>query len=102
MDNSFDWIDEASASLLKTIAEVEKQERFFAQLPEPSVAQIWQESLNQLEGNLSRWQHLLGDAGEQVRLATDELSGLDRDLRQAVSAFAAARKYLQGETASIN
>ena len=96
MGTSTELLDEAGAAVSLALAEVERQERLFAQLPEPSVAGIWQDSLDQLEGNLSRWQHLLGDAGEHVRQATDELNALDRELRKTVSAFAAARKYLQG------
>ncbi|WP_020468347.1 hypothetical protein [Zavarzinella formosa] len=96
MSTSVELLDEAGTAVAFALSEVERQERLFAQLPEPSVARIWQESLDQLEGNLSRWQHLLGGAGEQVRQATEELNELDRELRKTISSFAAARKYLQG------
>ena len=96
MSTSVELLDEAGSAVTFALAEVERQERLFAQLPEPSVAGIWQDSLDQLETHLSRWQHLLGGAGEQVRQATEELNLLDRELRKTVSAFAAARKYLQG------
>lgn len=96
MGTSTELLDEAGAAVAVFLAEVERQERLFAQHPEPSVAGIWQDSLNQLEGNLTNWQRLLGDAGEHVRQATDELNDLDRELRKTVSAFATARKHLQG------
>ena len=95
MSTTMELLDEADLAVRAALADAEQQERSFSQLPEPSVARIWQDSLDQLEGNLTRWQHLLGDVGEQVRQATDDLNELEGELKQAVSAFAAARKFLQ-------
>lgn len=96
MSTTIELLDEADAAVLVALTAAERHEQGFADLPEPSVVRIWQDSLDQLEGNLSRWQNLLGDVGEQVRQATDDLNELEGELKQTVSAFAAARKFLQG------
>lgn len=88
-------LDDADAAVKIALVEAERHERAFADLPDTSVVKVWQESLNQLEGNLSRWQLLLGDVGEQVRQASEELNALENELKHTVSAFAAARKFLQ-------
>ncbi len=55
----------------------------------------WDATFGRLEGNLTEWQSLLGDMADRARLAQDELNALDVDLNQSLTAFAAARKYLQ-------
>lgn len=96
MASSAQLLDEASKSVLHALIEVERQERFFGQLPEPNISRIWQESLDALEINLNRWQEGLTDVSEHVRQATDDLNDLDRELKKTMATFVAARKYLQG------
>ena len=56
----------------------------------------WHAVVDRLEGNLSGWQTILGDMADRVRVAHEDLAGLDADLNRALASFTAARKFLQG------
>ena len=57
----------------------------------------WTESLGQLDVTVAGWQAILDAMGDRVRSTQEDLDILEGDLNASLSAFAAARKYLQSD-----
>jgi uncharacterized protein YukE len=98
---SAEFLDSVSASVRDALSALDRHEASLMEGPGArNGEQTYAGALGRLEENLSGWQTILGDMADRVRTTQDELAGLDADLKKSLDAFAAARKYLQGEAAS--
>jgi hypothetical protein len=91
------FVDEVAASVRDALAALERHETALTISPELAANRetIWADALGRLEENLGGWQTILADMADRVRVAQDDLTNLDADLKSSLDAFAMARKYLQ-------
>lgn len=95
---STDFLDEVADSVRDALAALDRHEATLGNLAMPGGReQTHAAALGRLEESLTGWQALLGDMADRVRSAQDDLGTLDADLMRSLDAFAAARKFLQGE-----
>ncbi len=97
---SAEFVDGIGQFIQASLDSLFQHESALAQLspssPEPE--RIGTNSLSNLESTIAGWQSILDGMGEQVRNAQESLALLEIDLNRSLGAFAAARKYLQGES----
>jgi hypothetical protein len=93
---SLRFLDEVAASVRDALIALERHEATLAISPNLAVKRdaVWADALGRLEENLGGWQTILADMAERVRVAQDDLTSLDADLKSSLDAFATARKYL--------
>lgn len=95
---STDFLDEVAVSVRDALAALDRHEAALGNLAMLGGGeQTHAAALGRLEESLTGWQALLGDMADRVRSAQDDLGTLDADLMRSLDAFAAARKFLQGE-----
>ena len=91
------FVDEVASSVRDALAALDRHESALAISPGLATNReaIWSAALGRLEENLGGWQTILTDMADRVRVAQDDLTSLDADLKSSLDAFAMARKYLQ-------
>ena len=91
------FVDEVAASVRAALAALDRHESALGISPDLATNReaVWAEALGRLEENLGGWQTILADMADRVRVAQDDLTNLDNDLKSSLDAFAMARKYLQ-------
>ena len=91
------FVDEAIASVRSAIEFLDRHEAALTISPEVTTHReaVWATALGRLEENLGGWQTILADMSDRVRIAQDDLTSLDGDLKSSLDVFAATRKYLQ-------
>jgi hypothetical protein len=91
------FVDEVAASVRDALVALDRHEAVLSISPDVTTNReaIWADALGRLEENLGGWQTILADMADRVRVAQDDLTNLDVDLKSSLDAFAMARKYLQ-------
>jgi hypothetical protein len=93
---SAQFVAAVEASVRAALDALTRHESEFAATAPAAREYRWHAVVDRLEGNLSGWQTILGDMADRVRVAHEDLAGLDADLNRALASFTAARKFLQG------
>jgi hypothetical protein len=93
---SAQFVAAVEASVRAALDALTRHESEFAATAPAAREHRWHAVVDRLVGNLSGWQTILGDMADRVRVAHEDLAGLDADLNRALASFTAARKFLQG------
>jgi hypothetical protein len=91
------FLDQVLGAVHSTLNTLDRHENTLGEFPRIAADRdaLWSSAVNRLQNNLHGWQTILDAMAEKVRVAQEQLAGLDSDLNQALRSFATARKHLQ-------